>query len=286
VPLTSDSFYSPRYNVVVFSSRRLDLAYEGVARSTEGYWNDFKRDAVLHKETAKVPKGHTTGDLWLAETYSLMLRAMEEEGELAAVSHSGTRQLLVGSGLLPHNVIVPHWLQSGMGSFMQTPYGSPWRGYGAPNWSYLLSFHELKKDKKLPAAADLLRDVLADRYFREGDRKHPSVKARATAWALTYYLMQNKNRLPGLQNYFKELSRLPRDLELEGDAVLDCFARAMDCHDGSGKRNEQKLNDFAEAWMNFMDGVKLDNDAAEILQAIHKLQNELALEQNPPDKAK
>src|SRR5207302_8746015 len=122
---------------------------------------------VPEKEKGKVNESH----LWQAQTYSLLLRAMEEDQEQASVSHSATRQILVGAGLLPGSVDLPQWVQSGMGSFMQTPYGSPWRGYGAPHWSYLLSFRELKKDKKLAAPYELLKGVVGDNYFAEGNKK-------------------------------------------------------------------------------------------------------------------
>ncbi len=286
VPITADSFYSPRYNLVVFSTKRDDRPYKGLVKAADSLWTDFSRDDVL-KKGARVPdkaKGKVNvGHLYQAQTYSLLLRAMEEDTEQASVSHSGTRQILVGAGLMPHSVDLPQWIQSGIGSFMQTPYGSPWRGYGAPHWSYLLSFRELKKDKKLPPADQLLRSVIADTYFKEGKKKDPSVKARATAWALTYFLAQKK--LDYLQSYFKQLSRLPRDIDLDGDALLDCFARAFDCMDGSNKRDDRKLSDLAEAWMNFMEEeVKLDNEAQDILAAIHKLQNELAEEMKENDK--
>jgi hypothetical protein len=289
VPLTADSFYSPRYNLVVFSSKRDDRPYRGLVKATENFWTHFNRDDVL-KKGATIPKSEV-GKVGLthliqAETFSLLLRAMEEEQEQAAVSHSATRQILVGAGLMPGTVDLPQWIQSGIGSFMQTPYGSPWRGYGAPHWSYLLTFRELKKDRKLPPAEKLLQNVVLGDFFKEGSKKDPSVKARATAWALTYFLAQK--RLDGLHAYFKELSRLPRDLDLDGEALLDCFARAFGCVDAANKRDDRKLADLAESWMTYMEeGVHLDNEATDILAAIHKLQNEMAAdlkenEKTPP----
>src|SRR5207302_8882317 len=121
----------------------------------------------------------------------------------------------------------------------------------------------------------LLLSVIGNDYFKESPKKDPSVKARATAWALTYYLAQK--RLDGLYSYYKELSRLPRDLELDGDALLDCFARAFGCVDAANKRDDRKLADLADAWMNYIEEeVKLDHEAEGILDAIHKPQNELA----------
>jgi hypothetical protein len=124
-----------------------------------------------------------------------------------------------------------------------------------------------------------LRKVVTDAYFREGNRKNPNVKARATAWALTYYLAEKK--LDALSNYFKELSNLPRDLQLDQDAMLDCFARAMGCVDAQGKRDDAGLSKLANDWFSSMEqdrDFKLEPEAAPIFEAIYKMQTKLAAE--------
>lgn len=277
VAITADSFYSPRHNLIVFSGKRLDQPFEAVWKATSPYWKDFDRDRDI-KPGAKMPRGKTVIDLYRAQTYALLIKALEEDGERASVSHSGTRQILVGAGLLPGTVSLPAWIESGVGSFMQTPYGSPWRSYGGPHWSHLLSFRELKEKKKLPSRShDLLLKVIRNEFFTAADRKDPSEKARSTAWALTYYLAQK--RLDNLHRYFKELSRLPRDIDVEGDALVACFARAFDCVDADKRLDEAKLGQLAEEWMAWIEtDLSLDKEAEPILVAIHKLQNTLAQE--------
>ncbi len=195
--------------------------------------------------------------------------------------------MLVASGLLPQNVAMPQWIQSGIGSFFQTPHSSPWKSYGAPHWQYLLAFKELKEKKQLDEPHKLLRAVLTDKFFHDKawgkkvdgkkPQKEPSLKARATAWALTYYLAQK--RLDGLLAYYKELSRLPRDLPFDDDAMLDCFARAFGCVDADNKRKDFELDKLANSWINAMNNeIQLDNEAQPIYEAIYKLQNELAEE--------
>src|SRR5260370_17877768 len=96
--------------------------------------------------------------------------------------------------------------------------------YGAPEWVSLFSYQELEKQKKLAAPHQLLRDIITDKYFKESKKKgKPSVKARATAWALTYYLA--RQRLPELMRFYKEHSRLPRDLDLEHTGMLRSLPR-------------------------------------------------------------
>src|SRR5207249_792995 len=98
-----------------------------------------------------------------------------------------------------------------------------------------------------------------------------------TAWAFTYFLMQK--HMDKLHRYYKELSRLPRDLTVEGDLLLDTFARAMDCVDAEKKRDDGKLNQLAEDFLSYLEEVKLDNEVQTVLEKIYKLQNELAQDQ-------
>src|SRR5204862_549432 len=81
----------------------------------------FDRDAIIAERKKQVfPRDANMADRLAAQTNALLLKALAEDGENAAVSYSGTRQLLVGSGLLAQNVELPLWVQSGMGSFFQT----------------------------------------------------------------------------------------------------------------------------------------------------------------------
>src|SRR6185437_3746673 len=79
-----------------------------------------------------------------AQMLSLMLKALEQEAELATVSHEVSRQLLFASGLLPRNVAVPEWALFGVGSFFETPLQSPWPTIGAPSPYYLPRWRELQ----------------------------------------------------------------------------------------------------------------------------------------------
>ena len=273
VPITADSFYSPRHNLVVFCSLRRDQPYSALTRLTEQYWKTFDRFQILRSNRA-FPKGTSDAQKVSAQTLALLTRALDEDGEAAAVSHSGTRQLLTASGLLPRCVTLPQWLQSGTGSFFETPYCSPWKQYGAPHWIYLFSFRELQKQKKLGAPHQLLRDIITDKYFKESKKKgQPSVKARATAWALTYYLAQR--HLPELLRFYKELSRLPRDLDFDNAVVMRCFARAFGCVDARNNLDEAKFTSMANNWVSEMAAVKHDYEVQPMLEQIFKLQNEL-----------
>ena len=49
------------------------------------------------------------------------------------------------------------------------------------------------------------------------------------AWSLTYFLAHRKlgNDRFGLIRYYRELARMPRDLEFDGDSLVLLFARAF-----------------------------------------------------------
>src|SRR5205823_1234228 len=86
-PIVADSFFSPRYNLVVFSSRRLDVPYRGVARSTEDLWRTFNKDEIARMDIRRKPRNVTTPEFLHAQTFATLLKALDEDGERAAVSH-------------------------------------------------------------------------------------------------------------------------------------------------------------------------------------------------------
>ncbi len=162
-------------------------------------------------------------------------------------------------------------MQFGVASFFETPKGSPWAAVGVPSpsfipqYNYLDAYKRLKKDSKDkkekydPRVA--LEKAVTDQFFREsegGKNKAATLKARTTAWALTYYLANNK--LDGLLRYYKELAKLPRDLEFDNEVLLACFARAFDLTDGKDpkKVNRNKLDQLARDWDKFLDNTPLE----------------------------
>jgi hypothetical protein len=204
------------------------------------------------------------------------------------MSHEASRQLSFASGLLPSKVNVPEWLQFGMGSFFETPLQSPWPTVGAPNPYWLPRFKEFNsgKNAKLKYESSPYRTlvkVITDGYFREGvavglirgekaaDRANrvraaqegQLRKARAAAWALTFYLA--REHLPSLQRYFKELSRQPRDIELDQKTLLTCFQKAFSGED---------LTRLANRWVTYINTAQLEASAVhEKIREIHAQMN-------------
>src|SRR5205814_2459073 len=130
------------------------------------------------------------------------LKALEEDAEVAAVSHEGTRQLIAASKLLPRTVAAPEWVEFGMASLFETPKGAAWPAVGRPSstlddqYSYLAKFKQLAKAKKKELPVDALKSVVTDGYFHQAARaakdkqKSALIKARTLSWSLTYFLSQ------------------------------------------------------------------------------------------------
>ncbi|HEY7313830.1 MAG TPA: DUF1570 domain-containing protein [Gemmataceae bacterium] len=271
-PVVVDGFFARRENTSVMSSKRQDDKYDALRK----YYQVYEDKGLQHSRILleKPPKSASIPPEKIAEAQmlALMLRALEKEAELATISHDASRQLLFASGLLPRNVAVPEWILFGMGSFFETPLQSPWPSMGAPSAYYLPLWNDLKGKgfEKTPGLT--LRKVVTDAYFRavpeEGksgsaERKDHDVavrRARTAAWSLTYFLATSKAQFPKLQTYFKELSKMPRDIELDDEILLGCFARAFGCVDASNKVDNGKLDRLAREWYGTMDNVHFDSE--------------------------
>jgi hypothetical protein len=289
-PLVVDGFFARRESLAVMHSQRQDDPYKALSTFWENWKSKgYQRYELLQGNTGRpksgVPQnqkeafamGDTSALINIAEAQmlSLMLKALEQEAELATVSHDASRQLLFASGLLPRNVAVPEWVLFGMGSFFETPLQSPWPTIGAPSPYYLPRWRELKgkganEGGLEKTAVDTLRKVVTDGYFRtlpsadkpDGEEHvHYEAalrKARTASWALAYFLAQK--HLDGLRHYFVELSKMPRDIELDDTVLLGCFARAFGCVDGNNKVDEAKLKALASEWYGYWQTVHFESE--------------------------
>jgi hypothetical protein len=266
LPLVSDGFLARRDNLAVFSLQRTDPASEALVSNTKSIWNNLRTDR--DKSLRMLPrdaKGQTLDELTAAEvqTIALLEKALEEDAEIASVTHEGTRQLLAATGELPRNVAVPEWLQYGWASFFGTPYGSAWMTVGAPSATVLPEFNYLEQYKKAAAKNKLdnprrlmLEKVVTDAYFRDlaknPKNEEAAIKAHTLAWALMYFLANEQ--LDGLRRYHEELRKLPRDLEFDSQTLLLAFARAFDCLDPSSANgvDQAKLSKLAEKWHGYI----------------------------------
>jgi hypothetical protein len=297
-PLVADGFYARRENLAVFSANRLDPPSEPLSakfnQMIEAGW-DLK-NLLNPKAVVKPPGRFTPQEQAHAHTLALIKKALEEESEIATTSHLGSRQLLAATGLLPRGVEIPEWIQFGWASFFETPKFDPlnimlahgdshtgafWTGTGAPSWTYLPQFKIWENLKRLDDPALAIRQLVSDVYFRQaflgGWNLRQLYKSRAYAWSFVYYL--SYRQLDGLLRYGQELAQLPRDLELDGDVHLACFARAFNLTDASGGLDQAKLTAMGKDWYKFISIEPLQ--MPELLQEAQKIIKELQIK--PPD---
>jgi hypothetical protein len=262
-PLGSDGFYARRENVAVFSSERLDEAYDLLTKVTNPLWQSgWNREELLE---AKGHPGAQPDEVVHNQILALLLKGMEEESALASVSHDGSRQLAVATGLLPRNVEVPEWVPFGLASFFETPKGAFWPGLGAPHWTYMIKFRLWKDKKVLDPAHDAIQKVITNAYFREahGDTNKPALlKAQTMSWALTFFLMNR--RLDQLMQFYRELDQLPRDLDLDDHNLLLAFGRAFDLLDptNANRIDGLKLDKLADEWYSYIENTPIESSEA------------------------
>ncbi len=202
LPMQSDAFYSPAHDLLVFSPERTDqlgAAFQDMARAS--YKNGWSRDELLKGIPPSGGQKQPPAELARMMTLALVDKLLEEEMDHSAMSREATRQLYFASGVLPRNVQLPSWLESGLASFLQHPKGPVYAkdskgtdmmvvglayGYGAPNYVQHRAYRELDSTKALhPIPEVLLRNVLMDRYFEAAlsgsDIDPPPPRPQATA---------------------------------------------------------------------------------------------------------
>lgn len=277
-PMAADGFTPRRDNLIILSTRRLDENYTVFEKNVSSLWTQgISREELI------------SGDIWKRaqakqnvfgaaayQTLAIVQRAMEDEGERASISHEATRQLLFATGVLPRLVNVPEWVQSGMASYFDTPHGALYPGVGLPSWTHLVSFRHFLKSNRLGTSHEMFLRTISNQFFldalrtadeykdQEEQAKSKQLKeelemARATAWALVYFVMDRRKTSQLLQ-FTQELNQLPRDLELDERTLQACFGRAFNLIDAKDPRrlDPTKSRAFAAEWFDHMMQVELE----------------------------
>jgi hypothetical protein len=282
-PMVADGFTARRENVVVMASSRTDHAYLTLKANNDILQKQtFKISAadLLTDRNIQTRRSDLGGTLARLQTLALLQAAMEEESEIATVTHECIRQLVTATDLLPRYVASAEWLRFGTASFFETPHQAFFPNFGGKNnWTQLINFKYLRKAKKLNdrQAREVLLNVITDHYFANAHElqrqlteagEEPPEKlarrtseatdlARSTAWALTYFLAREHS--DKFVKYFQELRSLPRDVEYGADTLKYTFARAFGLltrEARPGQRPEvdlKQLDQLAHAWFKTME---------------------------------
>jgi hypothetical protein len=279
-PMVGSGFTARRDNVIVVASGRVDAYYTALAEFNQGWltnWNLNFTTVLTDPLSLEKSSPKVFPIVPLLQMLTLCQRAMEEDNEVATLSHEAMRQLASATNILPRNVSTAEWARFGMASFFETPAQSFYPCTGGPNWLHLVNWKVLRKDNKLQTkdAREILLNVVMDKDFRQAygseaqllkDKNHQLLKlkvqeelerARTTSWSLMYYLMHKQPK--ALDRYFKELAKLPRDLDYDSKVLRECFYRAFDLLEQDPDNKDRKivnlgkLDSLAGKWMKFVD---------------------------------
>ena len=99
---------------------------------------------------------------------------------------------------------------------------------------------------------------VVDAGARRLTREKLEQKAEVTSWSLLYYL--SRDRMYGMQKFYAELRRMPRDLSLDSELTLTTFARCFNLMDKDKPTEIDKLafKKFAEGWVQYMSNVRVN----------------------------
>jgi hypothetical protein len=269
-----------RDNVVFLSPKRLDEPYRVLTTKTAAIFQnlgvnrkDLFNDAVLDKRV--VPRDKVA----LVQTLALVQWAMEDESLRVTTSHEGVRQLVSATGLLPRNVAAGEWVRFGLASFFETPFHAFYPETAGPSSTNLVAFQDVRRRTDLEEKpAVVLRDLVSDGAFRRAYARQarlawdakPSaelMQARATSWALTYYLMKSTEgggkrvKLEQLFKYLEELRNLPRDVEYDAAVLERCFARSGLAGENAakaGRLDAESLQPLTSGWLEYLGQQQLE----------------------------
>jgi len=217
--------------------------------------------------------------LLVGQMFAAALPAALEEGAVASVTQAGLRQLAAATHCLPTRLVLPQAIREGFVAHFETPrsngeflYPTFYSGLGNLHWTYLDVFRSLISDEtrrngfivvhaNKPGARKVKIDqptilrVLTDVSFQEAryapvdSRSFLETRARAEAWALTYFFLDKK--LPEYMRFLEELDRLPRDFELTPAIVEEVFARSFGIQSAADPRKADPahLNALEAAWI-------------------------------------
>jgi len=179
--MTSDAFYSPYHNVLVMSPERLDETGRSFGKFAQTrYQSGWNRDDLLSGKFPELKGTETGADIAQISTLALVDKLVDEEAAVSMISREANRQLYSSSGVLPQYVILPEWIDSGIGSLLHKPKGPAYTtqgnrtvmtvglaaGYGAPNYVLVRQLRELAATRELnPSPEVLLMNTLQDKYF-------------------------------------------------------------------------------------------------------------------------
>ncbi len=232
-------YWSPESNVAVFFAQGTYPSFKRLKDSSEQLEKDRKE-----AERLRLPD---RGDLVrLADAVKLLMMVSEENEDIEVVTHEGTHQLAGNSGLFPRRIRIPKFAQEGLAAFFEAPNDATWSGVGAVNQNRIEWYRALAQHDRVHSNIDF---IVSDQvYSHTGGVGSNIMHAYGQAWGLTHFLVDK--HFNELNEYWKNLARLPADMIISESDLVHCFDVAF------GK-DRSKLD---LEWRRHMDNLKTDMD--------------------------
>jgi hypothetical protein len=131
-----------------------------------------------------------------------------------------------------------------LAAFFEAPNDATWSGVGAVNQTRIDYYRVLEKDRVHSDIDFIVSDQIYTRAATGGAIMH----AYGQAWGLTHFLVDK--HFDELNEYWRNLSRLPADMIIGEDDLVRCF-------DAAFGKDRSKLD---QEWRRHMNGLQTDMD--------------------------
>lgn len=210
-PTCSYAYYDPIRNVSYFC----DHGKSDMLKLIE------KQHETLNENGDPVKKSGDQDAIRKARIIDGLLLLEKENCDLTAVSHVAPLQIAGNTGLLPHRVELPRWLQQGFSLYFETPVDAPWAGMGAVTEQRLKHYADFKDDS-LHTNIDF---IVGDQFFNYCRSIKSESSESAQAWALVHFLIEKQPQK--CVAFLHKLGDMPADVTLTADLLLDLFSQVF-----------------------------------------------------------
>lgn len=228
-------YYVPETNIAVFFAQGTYPIFKELKTASDTL-EQYKKDAERRGDRDR-------GDLVrFADTIKLLTQVAEEDEDLEVVTHEATHQVAGNSGLFPRRIRIPKSVQEGLAAFFEAPSDASWSGVGAINATRLGYYRVLEKDR-VHSDIDF---IVSDQIYSRAASGLGIMHAYGQAWGLTHFLVET--HFDELNEYWRNLARLPADMVVGEDDLVRCF-------DAAFGKDRSKLD---QEWRRHMNGMQTD----------------------------
>lgn len=233
-------YWSPESNLAVFFA-------QGTLPALKRLRENGEKLEQLRKDLERQSVQNRGEIVRLADTVKLLNLVAIENEDVEVVTHEATHQIAGNSGLFPRRIRIPQFAQEGLAAFFESPNDATWSGVGAINRTRL-EYYRALANKFNDREHSNIDFVVSDQIYTRAGSHGSVLHAYGQAWALTHFLMDK--HFDELQQFWRNLARLPADMVISEHDLVRCFDDAF-----GRERNRLDME-----WRRHMDSLKTDMD--------------------------